>query len=97
MNRPVMEGVRLNIPQDLRHTRLIDWVSSMAALTEAKDVVWCDGSQEEYDRLCQQLVEAGTFKRLNPAKRADSFLAITDPSDVARVEDRTYICSATQG
>ena len=56
MNRPVLEGLRLNAPAYVRHTRLIDWVARMAALTEAKDVYWCDGSTEEYDRLCAQLV-----------------------------------------
>ncbi|MBX3608953.1 MAG: phosphoenolpyruvate carboxykinase (GTP) [Hydrogenophaga sp.] len=92
MNSPVMQGLALNTPAYVKHARLIAWVADMAALCKPDQIVWCDGSDAEYDRLCQQLVDAGTFKRLNPAKRANSYLASTDPSDVARVEDRTFIC-----
>jgi phosphoenolpyruvate carboxykinase (GTP) len=85
--------VARGIAAPTNHQELIRWVEETAALTRPDEVVWCDGSEEEYHRLAGELVAKGTFTPLDPTLRPDSYYAASDPTDVARVEDRTFICS----
>jgi phosphoenolpyruvate carboxykinase (GTP) len=96
MNSPVMQGLQLGTPTYVKNAKLVAWVADMAALCKPSAIYWCDGSDEEYNRLCALLVAGGTMKKLNPAKRPNSYLANSVASDVARVEDRTFICCANK-
>jgi len=93
MNAPISAADQSQAPVWVRHSGLRQWVSEVVRLAKPERVVWCDGSQAEYDRLCGELVAAGTFTRLNEKLRPNSYLARSHPSDVARMEERTFICS----
>ena len=90
MSRSNVPGLE---PAPTKNAKLVQWVRDIAELAQPDRVVWCDGSQDEWNRLTAELVESGTLKALNPEKRPNSFYAASDPRDVARVESRTFICS----
>ena len=83
----------IDFPSELKSDEAKDFIREVVALCEPECVYFCDGSEEEYETLCNRLVEAGTFVKLNEEKRPNSYAAFSDPADVARVEDRTFICS----
>ena len=93
MNQPHPAAIDIGAPAYVQHHGVKEWVAHFAALTKPDRIQWCEGSREEYDQLCEEMVKSGMLKRLSPKLRPNSFLALSDPNDVARTEDRTFICS----